>query len=267
MVVGGGALWHGGGSLSEDLGVTRQPVRQLSRPVSNGEYHSEVVARGAQQASSEAAVSATLDGSGPALATRLRANVRCGRLAWLQVFPATAAGCLEEVRRHWASDCSHNHFVYADLTDNNCACAPPKANCDDLDHSPDIHEAKVSSLYKANVLMSPKKTPPRAQAAVELGSMLRSQPPQKNTGNGQCLEQPPADDDSISRSTLPSLQKFMFSDNRAFGDHPSDGPIVEVDGVARSGGLLRAISVGPHGEALDLSGSEFYSQFREDRFL
>ena len=77
------------------------------------------------------------------------ANLRCGRLGWLDEYPATAAGCLVLVRSQPAPNCSHTHFVYADLGDRNCACAPPRpADCEGPG-SKDVIGAVVASLYRA----------------------------------------------------------------------------------------------------------------------
>ena len=81
--------------------------------------------------------------------TRVGANLRCGRLPWLNENPAAAAGCLALVQGQPAANCSHTCFVYADLGDRNCACAPPHpALCDDPG-SKDVIGAAIASLYKA----------------------------------------------------------------------------------------------------------------------
>ena len=80
---------------------------------------------------------------------RIGPNLRCGRLSWLDEYPEAAVGCLVLVRAQPAASCSHTHFVYADLGDGNCACAPPAADCDSV-ASAAVVTAVVASLYRAS---------------------------------------------------------------------------------------------------------------------
>ena len=85
----------------------------------------------------------------PQVPELIGANLRCGRLGWLDEHPASAAGCLVLVRAQPAPSCSHTHFVYADLGDRNCGCAPPRpADCEGPG-SKDVIGAVVVSLYRA----------------------------------------------------------------------------------------------------------------------
>ena len=76
---------------------------------------------------------------------RAHVGLRCGELAWLGPV-SDALGCQEQVLAQPAAQCSHRHFVLADLGDNNCACAPPGSDC--KRGSPEVRIAKVSSLYR-----------------------------------------------------------------------------------------------------------------------
>ena len=88
------------------------------------------------------------------------ARLRCGQLGWLDQFPATAAGCMALVLALPAAGCSHTHFVYADLGDRNCACAPPApAECDGPG-SQDVIAATKSSLFRVTALWGGAAVPP-----------------------------------------------------------------------------------------------------------
>ena len=97
------------------------------------------------------AVSPGLQQQPPREPERVGAGMRCGGQSWLDKYPATAAGCLALVLgQPTASRCSHTHFVYADLGDRNCACAPLlPAQCDRAG-SKDVVAAVVASLYRAS---------------------------------------------------------------------------------------------------------------------
>ena len=118
---------------------------------------------------------------------RIGANLRCGQLPWLDECPATPAGCLALVVGQPAARCSHTHFIYADLGDRNCACAPPRpANCDGPG-SKDVIGAVVASLYRAGDVDSGRGPPgggvAEASRVAAPGSRtaIRS-PPEEATG-------------------------------------------------------------------------------------
>ena len=117
----------------------------------------------------------------------IAANLRCGRLGWLDEYPATAAGCLVLVRSQPAPNCSHTHFVYADLGDRNCACAPPRpADCEGPG-SKDVIGAVVASLYRAGGVDSEGGTTHNLRSAAEVaaGSKRLSAPPTTASPSGE----------------------------------------------------------------------------------
>ena len=67
---------------------------------------------------------------------------RCGTSPWLGP-EATAKDCATRILAEPAETCSKYYFVYADLGDGNCACAPRGSACSTSDTV-----AAVASLYR-----------------------------------------------------------------------------------------------------------------------
>lgn len=63
---------------------------------------------------------------------------------WLSRFPSRAEECAKMVLQEPAASCSHRHFVWANLGDHNCACAPPALDCAGRAHDT---PAIFASLY------------------------------------------------------------------------------------------------------------------------
>lgn len=78
----------------------------------------------------------------PPFVERVAPKRRCGKSPWLGP-EATAKDCAARILAEPAETCSRDHFVYADLGDGNCACAPRGSACSTSDTV-----AAIASLYR-----------------------------------------------------------------------------------------------------------------------
>ena len=81
-------------------------------------------------------------------------HLRCGREPWLGI-KATAAACAAAVLAQPWQNCSHTFFVWGNVGDGACACAPPQSRCVDGDG---LVYAAAASLYYTSAKVA-KDTP------------------------------------------------------------------------------------------------------------